>query len=366
MAWGDPTVTRRRIQADSSIGYSTGNTTLSIQHVGMLKRTMFRLNAQYAYTKSAGGSTVDALGPFNAITNINMKVNGIGTFLDCSFYHLYVYNLIHYRGNGFDPSSSDNTGIQQTQTSTNVFNNPAVPGATGNITGVLAQLYYPLTMEVAGIKEIGLWTLQNDEVNLQVTPTWNGNAGSATALAAPYDIAGGDTFAFTAASTSLDIVREFYAVPKNKSDYPITGWFHQLVAQRVAMTTTLTEFAVPKGGIVVRGIYQLVSGGTSLMTNANVSRLQWVYGSNEIPYDEAANDVLIRQRNLYGHDLPIGVYTHDFWGLAGQTLRDAYDTNEYQNLRVRVQTPSTPAAGSFMDVIIERLIPIRGDAEKLY
>lgn len=367
MPWGDPTVTRRRIQSDSSLGYTTGNSLLSVQHVGMLKRVLFRLNAQYAYTKSAGGSTLDALGPFNIINNLAMKVNGIGTFLDCSFYHLYLYNLIHYSNRNFDPSSSDNTGIQQTQTATNIFNNPSVPGASGNITGVLAQLYFPLTLEVAGIKEIGLWTLQNDEVNLEIRPSWNGTAASATALSGPYDIAGGDSFAVTAASTSLDVVREFYAVPKNKSDYPVTGWFHQLVAQRQSMTSTQTDFNVPKGGIITRAIYNIVDGTTpSLRTNANISRIKWMYGSNEIPFDETGTDVLLRQRATYGHDLPIGTYTHDFWAMGNQTFRDCYDTNEYQNLRARIETPTTPAAGSYVDVLIERMIPIRGDAEKLW
>ncbi len=366
MAWGDPSVTRRRIQADSSINFSTGNTTMSLQHVGMLKRLLFRLNAVIAYTKSAGGSTQDAQGPWNMVSNINATVNGIGTFLQASMWHLYLYNLVHYaRTNGYDPASSDNTGILQTQTAANLFSFPSVPGSSGNIS-ILGQLYFPFTVEIAGIKEVGLWTLQNDEVNLQLTPTWNSTAFGSTALSGPYDIAGGDSGTVTAASTSLDVVREFYAVPKNKADYPVTGWFHQLVAQRVAMTTTTTEFNLPKGGTVLRGIYQLISGGTSLMTNANVSRVKWVYGSNEIPFDETGTDVLERQRAMYGHDLPIGVYTHDFWGMGNQTFRDCYDTNDYQNLRVRLETPSTPAAGSYADIIIERLIPIRGDAEKLY
>lgn len=367
MAWGSPDVTRRRIQADSSINYSTGVSTLSLQHVGMIKSLLLRLNAVIAYTKSSGGSTQDAQGPWNLVPSITMSVNGIGTFLNASLWQLYLYNLVHYaRQGGFDPASSDNTGILQTQTASNLFAFPSVPGSTGNIT-VLGQLYFPFTVELAGVKEIGLWTLQNDEVNLALTPTWNSVGASATALTGPYDIAGGDTFSITSASTSLDVVREFYAVPANKSDYPITGWFHQLVSQRVSMTSTQTEFAIPKGGIILRGIYQLVDGSTpSLMSNSNVSSLQWVYGSNEIPFDEKAKDVLVRQRRMYGHDLPIGVYTHDFWGMAGQTLKDCYDTEKYQNLRVRINTPSTPSAGSYADILIERLIPISGNAEKLY
>jgi hypothetical protein len=140
MGWGDPSVTRRRIQPDTSIPYSTGNATLSLQHVGMLKRIMFRLNAAYGYTKSAGPSVRDALGPWNIVNNLNVKVNAVGTFLDASMWHLYLYNLVHYAGTNFDPQSSENTGIQNTVLTTDVFNNPAVPGATGPITPVLAQL----------------------------------------------------------------------------------------------------------------------------------------------------------------------------------------------------------------------------------
>jgi hypothetical protein len=364
MAWGSPDVTRRRIQADQTINYSTGVTGISLQHVGMIKSLLLRLNAVIAYTKSGGGSTQDAQGPWNLINKVDLSVNGIGTFLSASMWQLYLYNLVHYAP--FDPASSDNTAVLQTQTATNIFAFPSVPGASGNIT-ILGQLKFPFTVELAGVKEIGLWTLQNDEVNLQLTPTWNANGFSSTALAAPYDIAGGDSGTVTAASTSLDVVREFYAVPSSKSDYPITGWFHQLVSQRVSLTSTQTDFNIPKGGIVLRGIYQLVDGGTpSLMTNSSLTSLEWVYGSNEIPFSESAKSVLARQRQMYKHDLPIGVYTHDFWGMGGQTLKDCYDTEKYQNLRVRFNTPSTPTAGSYADVLIERLIPITGNAEKLY
>lgn len=366
MAWGSPAVTRRRIQADNSIPYSTGNAGISIQHVGMIRRLLLRLNAQEAYTKSSGGSTQDAQGPFNLINWVNLRVNGIGTFLDTSFWGLYLYNLIHFANTGFDPSSSDNTGVAQTTTATSVFNFPAVPGATGNITGVLAQLFFPFTIELAGIKEVGLFVMQNDEINLVLTPQWNSIGASATPLQAPYDIAGGDSFAITAANTNLDVVRDFYAVPASKGDYPVVGWFHQIEQTRVSMTSNQTEIAHPKGGIILRAIYQCVDGtGPALMANSSISRLQWLYGSNETPYDESITDVLIRQRNSYGHDLPKGVMVHDFFG-RGRMLTDTFDTAKYQNLRTRITTPSTPNAGSYVDVIRERLIPIGNVAESLY
>ena len=366
MAWGSPAVTRRRVQADNSIAYSTGTSLLSIQHVGMVRRLLLRLNGQIAYTKSAGGSSKDAQGIFNLINWINLRVNGIGTFCDASFWMLYVYNLVHYCRSGFDPNSSDNTGVAQTATATDIYNFPAVPGATGNITGALAQVFFPFTVEIAQIKEVGLFVLQNDEINVALSPTWNSIAASATPLQAPYVIAGGDSFAVTAASTSLDVVRDFYAVPANKSDYPTVGWFHQLEQTRVSMTSTTTEIAHPKGGIILRAIYQCVDGTTpSLMADANIARLQWLYGSNETPYDEALKDVLIRQRNAYGHDLPQGVLVHDFFGRQNM-LTDTFDTARYQNLRTRITTPTTPSAGSYVDVLRERLIPIGNVAESLY
>ena len=362
MAWGSPKVTRLRRQADQTISYTAGTNTLSLQHVGMLESLLFRYNATYAYTKSVGGSTQDAQGPFNSVSNLNVKVNGIGQFLDCSAWMLYLYDLVHYPG--FDPASSDNPNVLQTTTGTSIFSFPAVPGASGNVT-LLYQLRFPFVVKIANIKEVGLFIAQNDEVNLQVTPSFNGTAMSATKLAAPYDLAGGDSM--TIGTPTLDLVRSFYAVPANKGDYPIIGWFHQIESQRVSMTATTTEIAHPKGGVILRAIYQCIDGGTpGLMANSTISKLQWVYGSNETPWDESITDVLLRQRVDYGHDLPQGALVHDFFGEGGNTMRHTYDTQEYQNLRTRIVTASTPAAGSYVDVIRERLIPIGTTAESLY
>ena len=370
MAWGSPAVTRRRIQPDQTIAFSSGTTTQSIQHVGLLKQILFRYNAIFGYTKSAGGSTLDQQGPFNSITNLNVKVNGVGTFLDTSAWNLYLYNLVHYakgQSAGVDPASSDNGNVLQTVAATSYFSFPAVPGSSGNLT-ILWQLRYPFTVELAGIKEIGLFVLQNDEINLQVTPSWNTAAGGATKLAQPYITAGGDTFTVSGSGNpSMDLIRTFYAVPQNKSDYPVVGWFHQLTTTRIAMTSTTNDFYINKGGIILRVIYQCVDGGTpSLMANASISRLQWLYGSNETPYDESITDVLDRQHFAYGHDLPQGVLVHDFFGEGASTLKDTFDTAQYQNLRGRITTPSTPAAGSYCDVTVERLIPIGNQAESLY
>jgi hypothetical protein len=344
--------------------YNAGVVTQSLQHVGLMKAVDFRYNGTYAYTKSSGGSTKDQQGPFNSISNLQLTVNGIGTVLNSSAWLLYLYDLVHYAktGNGFDPSSTENSSILQSVTATDVFSFPSIPGSSGNITE-LWTLRYPFTVEVAGVKEIGMFMLQNDEINLQVIPSFNATGMSATALAAPYDLAGGDSM--TIGTPTLDLLREFYAVPSNKQDYPVMGWFHQLVSQRVSLTSTQTDIPITKGGVVLRVIYQLVDGTTpSLMSDSNISSLQWVYGSNDIPLDEKVKDVLIRQRRSYGHDLPQGVLVHDFWGDGSQTFKDTYDTDTYQNLRGRINTPSTPSAGSYADVLVEKLIPIGGVANK--
>lgn len=368
MGWGNPLTTRRRIQADNTVVYNAGNTTTSLQHVGLIKGLNLRYNATYAYTKSAGGSTQDAMGPFNALSNLTILANGIGMFANLPAWMLYLFDLVHYNDTFWNPAASVDANVVQEAANGNVYSFPAVPGASGNIT-LLWQLRFPFTIEIAGIKEIGLFVLQNDEINVQVTPQFNSTPANATALVGPYDIAGGDTFAL--GTPTLDITREFYAVPANEKDYPTVGWFHQLEAQLVPMTATMTEIAHPKGGIILRAFYQAVSGGTSLYPFAlgatnGINRLKWVYGSNEIPYDEAVTDVLFRQRYTYGRDLPVGAMVHDFFGYGGKSLKDTYDTQQYQNLRTQIFTSTTPAAGSYVWVLRERLIPIGNVAESLY
>lgn len=370
MAWGNPMTTRRRIQADNSISYVAGTTTMSMQHVGLIKALLLRYRATFGYTKSVGGSTQDAMGPYNSVSNISVLANGIGQFINAPAWMLYLFDLVHYADNFWEPNNAVDTSVSQQAAQSLIYNFPAVPGASGNLS-ILWQLRFPFTVEIAGIKEIGLFVLQNDEINVQITPAFNGAAGSATSLAAPYDIAGGDTFALN--TPVLDVTREFYAVPANTSDYPTVGWFHQIENQLVPMTATTTEIAHPKGGIILRSFYQCVSGGTSLYPFSNaqtgatgINRLRWVYGSNEIPYDEGIADVLFRQNFTYGRQLPVGAMVHDFFGYGGKSLRDTYDTQQYQNLRTQIVTDTTPPAGSYVLCTRERLIPIGNVAESLY
>ena len=361
--WGSPRVTRLMRQADASMTFNAGIVTETIQHVGFVKAVDFRYNATYAYTKSVGGSTKDAQGPYNAVSLIDLTVNGSQPILHCPAWMLYLYDLVHYGRPGWDPASEDFVSLNAA-TQTDIFNFGAVPGATGNITE-LFTLRWPFTVELANVKEIGMFLLQNDETNLQVTPTFNSAAASATPLVAPYDIAGGDTFAL--GTPTMDILREFYKVPEDPASYPDIGYFHTLQYQRVTIATTQTDVPIIKGGIVLRVIYQLIDGTTpGLMADSKITNLQLLYGSNETPYDEKVGDVLYRQRRRYGHSLPQGALVHDFWGDGEQTFKNCYDTLDYQNLRGRINLSSAPAAGSYADVIVEKLVPIAGYAKPLY
>lgn len=364
MGWGSPAVTRRRIQPDNTLTFAAGNVTESLQHVGFIRWLTLYYNSTFAYTKSVGGSTQDAMGPYNALTNVNIKVNGIGTFLDAPGWMMYLYNLVHFAGTNFDPASTENSNILQQTATSGWFSFPAVPGSSGNISPSFS-ITFPFTVEIAGIKEVGLFILQNDEVNVQLTPTFNGISASATKLAAPYDIAGGDTF--TLGTPTLQVTREFYAVPASEKDYPVVGWFHQIETAVQAANSSVVEIAHPKGGIILRAIYQAVDGSTpALAPSADIQRLQWLYGSNETPYDESLADVLLRQVRDYGHALPQGAMVHDFFGHGQKTLRDCFDTQQYQNLRTHILWNGTPNAGSYVICTRERLIPIGNTAEALY
>ena len=350
------------------MAYNAGVVTESIQHVGFLRAVDLRYNATYAYTKSVGGSTQDAQGPYNAVSMINLTVNGSQPIINVPAWMLYLFDLVHYgrTNNGWDPASSENANILQEAATSRFFSFPAVPGASGNISP-LWSLRWPFVVELAGVREIGMFLLQNDETNLQITPTFNPAAASATKLAAPYDIAGGDTFAL--GTPSMDVLREFYAIPADKQSYPDIGYFHTLQYQRVSLTSTQIDAPIIKGGIVLRVISQLVDGaGPNLMATdgSKIGSMQLLYGSNDTPYDEKIGDVMLRQNRSYGHSLPEGVLCYDFWGDGGQTFRHTFDTLDYQNLRVRFNFAASPAAGSYADVIVEKLVPIAGYAEPLY
>jgi hypothetical protein len=359
MAWGDPSVTRLRRQADQSITYATGvNTPQTLQHVGLLKR--LRLITSLNITNAVGNGTVvqDTQGPWNLFANMLIRVSGLDLLYQVSGWGLYLINLINsYQ---YAPNSSGiatvNTANQQTTTAS-VYNYP-VAGAQAAV-NLLFSLDLPFTAPMLGFEDLGLWLIQNETVNMEVVPTYNA-LGGANLLAQPYILTGTATAVVNSGATAL--WREFYGVPQRQEDMPPLGYVHQWEEQFNAITGTQVDIDHQRGGVLLRLIYQIddaAAGATALvgLPNVDLTSIEFKYDANDTPFDEDATSILARQRELYGRDLPQGTFTHDFFSQT-KTLQDSYNTESYINLKTRFRFGKSMAAGSRIRTIRERLLPV--------
>ncbi len=357
MPWGDPAVTRLRRQADQSINYATGvNTPQTLQHVGLLKKLRLINSLNITLTSGNGAATRDVQGPWNLFANLLIRVSGLDLLYQVSGWGAYLIDLV----SEYHPNSADTSAVSVTNqtTTASLFNFPA----SGSAQTLLFNLELPFTTPLLGFQDLGLWLIQNETVNMEVVPTYNA-LGGATALIQPYVLTGSATAVVNSGTTA--IWRDFFGVPARQEDMPPLGYVHQWEEQYNALTGTQIDIDHQRGGVLLRLLYQINdadSAGNSSnvpqgLSNANLSQLAFKYDANDTPFDEDVSTVLDRQRALYGKDLPLGVFSHDFFSET-RTLQDSYNTENYINIKTRFRFAKTMVAGSSIRTIRERLLPV--------
>ena len=362
MAWGDPAVTRLRRQADSSIIYAVGvNTPQTLQHVGLLKKLRLIASLNITNVLNAGTSVQDEQGPWNLFSNMMIRVSGLDLLYQVSGWGLYLINLVNgYQQAPNAPGVATSNTANQQATATDVFSYPAAAAQTAQT--LLFNLDLPFTAPLLGFEDLGLWLIQNETVNMEVVPTFNA-LGGANNLQQPYVLTGAATA--TVNSGNVAIWRDFYGVPQNQADMPPLGYVHQWEEQFNAITGNQVDIDHQRGGVLLRLIYQIddadsVGNGGNVLAgilNANVNGIEYKYDANDTPFGESVTQILSRQRELYGRDLPQGTFTHDFFSQT-KTLQDTYNTENYINIKTRFRFAKAMVAGSRIRTIRERLLPV--------
>lgn len=355
MAWTDPAVTRLRRQADKSINYQTGvNSPITLEHVGLLKRLRLITLLDVTLTPNAGAVTRDVQGPWNLFSNLLIRVSGLDLLYQVSGWGAYLLNLVNYA-----PSAApESVGpvVTNNTTTADLFTFP-VAGANQPL---LFALDLPFTTPMLGFEDLGLWLIQNETVNMEVVPTFNA-LGGANLLTQPYVLTGNATAVVNSGSTA--IWREFYGVPARAEDMPPLGYVHQWEEQFDGVTASQVDIYHQRGGILERLLYAIVdanaAGGATAngIANADVASIEFKYDANDTPFDESPGQILQRQRELYGKDLPQGVFSHDFF-TETKTLQDTYNTENYINIKTRFRFNKSLVAGSYIRTIRERLLPV--------
>jgi hypothetical protein len=358
MAWGQPEVTRLRRQADQSINYAVGiNQPQTLQHVGLLKKLRLIFQGTITLTPGTGAIVRDFQGPWNIFSNLLIRVSGLDQLYQVSGWAAYLINLVSVGPPDFAPDASVPV-VSNATTPADIFNYPLA----GTAQPLLFFLDLPFTTPLLGFEDLGLWLIQNETVNMEVVPTFAA-LGGATRLNQPYDLTGNATATVTAALVQL--WREFYGVPARQEDMPPLGYIHQWEEQYTAVTGSQVDIDHQRGGVLLRLLYQIndadsTGGAANIIngiSNANVTGIEFKYDANDTPFDENVTELLARNRQMYGKDLPQGVFTHDLFSET-RTLQDSYNTENYINIKTRFRFAKSLIAGSSIRIVRERLLPV--------
>jgi hypothetical protein len=205
--------------------------------------------------------------------------------------------------------------------------------------------------------------LQNQVTDMIITSVFN-PLNAATALTAPY--IGGSVTTYTYNAPTLDFEREFYRIPGASTDMPILAWAHQWVETVVPFTGTTLDLFLSRAGILMRAIAYVVDGSTNDgIATAKVTDAEWIYGANETPMIFDPGFSRARQLRDYGRLFTKGAYVFEWanWISTPQTrgaaaFKNTYNTEAIINQRVHFDFASSLATGSYVRLIVERLIPI--------
>lgn len=371
--WGDPGVTELQILKDNSFSFAANNGTpstafggtMTLQHVGLLRRLRLNLNVPFTVTGFTTGPTNDVNGPWDLINLFRADVNGIAPLYAVSGWGLYIISLL---SSPFMTVDSQTGAIaSDTSTITDVFQFPTITAA-GNFQ-ITAMFDLPFTVDISlpGQQlniptELGLWLLQNQTVDLNLTFAFNPLQGANPGVN-PYQGGTGSTYAYGAAS--VDIEREFYRIPSAPANMPNLGWAHQWIETFVPFSGSALDLFVSRAGILLRMFVYIFDATTNDgILASKITQQTWVYGANETPLVITPGFARGRQLRDYGRLLPKGTFGFDFytwdtpnWHQVG-SFKLTYNTEAIVNQKMHFDFSSSLATGSYARVLVERLIPI--------
>lgn len=269
--------------------------------------------------------------PFSFIRRIRIYNNQGVEFWNTSGYGAYLYNGC--LRTGFDQATNypDAQMITVPEPFTRYFDGPTSLIAD-QVDTWRCGFWLPVTFG-PGLSH-GLQLLQDPAITYTIEVTF----GDIT------DLYSATTGTVTISAVSFDMAIEEYSVPDEAIDYPRLAYSKTVLEDLQAIVTGTGEnsYRFTTGNIATKIIHEWsnTSAGTeatrAAIPPANFANLALRYAQTQTPYLINPDIHLLRQRALYGRDLPQGVYT---WELSNPLMlpelvgtRDALNTARLTDL----------------------------------
>lgn len=365
--WGDPDVSEMMLLQENVISYpstdaTVGGTpqTLMMQRSGFLSRLRFLAQAQINCTVFAAATTQSVLGVLGAYINrIRIEAAGKIPLIDLSGLGVTMLNELQNRdGSVLAPPAFQAAAFntQVAATSLQLFNN--ITAAAVYTARAPFEFQFALPVKIREqLLELGLWLLQDQAIDVGIQVTFNPMYSVAANINALWHTAAGNTVAAVPANSTVQIERELYTLPREKSAYPDTRWAHQVIEYRRPIVGGFCRFEVPRSGILLRAAtLTLGATGVQVDTLTDIRNQSWIYGANESPIVRpgwAFTDEYVQDHGCY----PMAGFTMmDFYKWGDNGFKFAKNTDALANLRIETNFNTTTTGTQV--ILLDQLVPV--------
>lgn len=289
-----------------------GQSILRIPPVGYLANILLEVVASFtADDASITEITKSWAGPWNLIRRLRVVANNTD-LVDISGYGLMLENLFstyNYRG--------DQTGVNQDYRFTNVAS------ASDAANNIVFGLEIPIALNDRD--EIGLFPLQTEETVVQIIIDW----ANLSLNTGPYtDIESIDTIGSVVCNAYPTM--RIFSVPPNPADRYTPEFIYQTLEQYKDITSVGEQiYTMPRGNTYTRLFWWLKLNG-SLGADTDVTDIEMKFNQTSSRYKVRSSAWRMRNRRMYGRDIPACTYVMD---MNHQGIPDLGDSRDYFNSR---------------------------------
>lgn len=316
-------------------GGGNGNP-LFLPQIGYLSSVILFVVADIS---NAGASTAANLAPYSILKRIKLQLNNSSQVLfDVSGYGAFLINSVT-RLVGRPDQSANST----------VYNFPV---GNGNNQTLTFALKIPVGVSNGLNFEAGLINLQAPEIRAQLDVTF-ASAGT--------DV--GSTT--TINSANVYVAYEYYEVPDPRQVLQPALLVHRWQEdQQPIVQVGDNVYTVPNGGRLMRMISMVRLNGSR---SDSIDYRQLRLNQSDIVYNDPKRNILARHFELYGQDLPTGVFSLDLaesWDWPNESdMRDFIDTEKVTTIENVISVSSGATLGSNNNQLITIRETLQGVAE---
>jgi len=326
--------------------YAAGQTLqFELNNSGILRYLQVEVDGILTVTVGTGTAAVSQKGPYVLFPNVQF-VDYLGTTrVNAGAYLLQT--RVDMNKYGYDPSFTPiDPGVKAL-----FYNYATADGAQALKFGYTIPMMYDENDPRGGI----ISTVPNGKCYLKLTPiTGNLYGANDDSLVV---VTGNATATLTGTIT----VTQYYFNPQTVKiggqevlpiPYSDFQWVHELLETQTTSNLAANmnkTWNLPTGRLYQVLLQHYFNGATGPVT-ADIDRIAFLYDGNTPTLDETQMAYLHRTRNVYGRDLPKGLFAYDF-------RKRPWDSNVWGQLQtlIHIASGSTVNAGAYLSVLSDTL-----------